>query len=422
MLDTVTAAPAPAAVLTPAPAAPATPGRARGSLHERTLALAEAVAAHRYELLEILVETATRTAAEDEINRSVRALAGAAWELERIRPPRYRRMSVFLPSNNVLYSYVLLGMIPSFYVDRIEVRPSSRTRPTAEAVHELLSRVCGSEATGHIEVVQATQKQFVASCASSEAIVFTGQFENGLDIMSRIGPQACFLVFGSGPNPVVIGPEAAPSAVQRSLITSRLYNSGQDCLSADLFFVHRSIIDDVLRGLRRALSAIPVTDRRLPGAVVSPLVYADAARAAETYIAESAGQVVHGGYTDAHSLLVEPTVLLHESCENLHPPEYFCPIYSLVPYDDAAEIERWAATPEERIRGMYASVFGEPRLTGPRLGTAAVLREVTTFDHEDGNRPFGGYGVQAGCVRGTDGELTARPLLLSAELTAWAQR
>src|SRR3954454_22710010 len=78
------------------------PGRSRngtdpGWLHERTLRLAEAVLTHRSTLLETLTETATRTAAEDEINRSVRALSGAAWEVARNNPHPTGRLAVFLP-------------------------------------------------------------------------------------------------------------------------------------------------------------------------------------------------------------------------------------------------------------------------------------------------------------------------------------
>jgi acyl-CoA reductase-like NAD-dependent aldehyde dehydrogenase len=391
-------------------------------LHDRTMELAESVLKNRHALLDLLVEISTRTAAEDEINRSVRAIAGAAWEVARNKPPRIARLSVFLPSNNVLYSYVLFGVIPSLYADQIQIRPSSRTRQTALAVHALLSKTCGFDGTDRISLVEGSQRNFVASCQQSDAVVFTGQFDNGVQVMQRIGERPCFLLFGSGPNPMIVGPEASPARVREALVCSRLYNSGQDCLCTDLVFVHRSVLRDVTEGLQATLRGIPITDRRAPGAVVTPLVYADAAREAESYIAEHADRVIFGGNADAGTLRVEPTVVLHESSVGLHPPEFFSPIFCLVPYDDPAEITRWAATPAEMDRGMYATVFGEPHLDAVRLGTAAILGEMTTFDHEDGNRPFGGHGVQAGSARGADGRLEARPLLLSAELAAWAAR
>ncbi|MWK37151.1 aldehyde dehydrogenase family protein [Actinomadura sp. J1-007] len=129
------------------------------------------------------------------------------------------------------------------------------------------------------------------------------------------------------------------------------------------------------------------------------LVYADAVKQAEAYINEHSDQVVFGGETDVSRLLVEPTVIVHDSDMELNPPEFFSPVFCIAPYDDVADLEAWANTEWESARGMYAAVFGESQLNGPRLGTAVVLRDQTTFDHEDGNKPFGGYGVSANSVR-----------------------
>ena len=393
-----------------------------GWLHERTLRLAEAVLTHRSALLDILTETATRTAAEDEINRSVRALAGAAWEVARNGPPRTGRLAVFLPSNNVLYSYVLFGLIPSLYCDEIVIRPSARTRATAFAVHALLATTCGPRVMERVRLVEESQRTFQTTCADADAVVFTGQYENGLEVMGKIGDRPLFLLFGSGPNPMIVGPQAAAERTTRAMLTSRLYNSGQDCLCSDLIFVHRSHLDAVVDDLKVALSAVRTVGRRSPGAVVAPLVYADAAEQAEKYISDHAERVVFGGRADSRTLRVDPTVILHDRSQQLHPPEFFSPIFCLTPYEDPSEIESWAFSPYELSRGMYASVFGEQRIDSRRLGTARVLRETTTFDHEDGNRPFGGHGPQAGAVRGPDGRLQARPLLLSAELAARGSR
>ncbi len=334
-------------------------------------------------------------------------------------PPRADRLAVFLPSNNVLYSYVLFGLVPSLYCDRVDIRPSSRTRETAFAVHDILSGACGPRLAERVRLVTATQRRFVESCAGADAVVFTGQYDNGLEVMKRIGPDTLFLGFGSGPNPLIVGPKAAPAAVTRALLTSRLYNSGQDCLCTDLVYVHSGRLDAVLRDLKNALDGIGVVDRRSPGAVLSPLVYSGAVKGAEDYIGKHTNLVVHGGRVDVESGVVEPAVIVHESWEPVHPPEFFSPVFCVRPYDDVAEILEWARSPRELARGMYATVFGEPRIEGTRLGTAEILRETTTFDHEDGNRPFGGHGVEAGFVRSRDGSLEARPLLLSAELARW---
>ena len=101
----------------------------------------------------------------------------------------------------------------------------------------------------------------------------------------------------------------------------------------------------------------------------------------------------------------------------MHRPIAFSPVFQVCAYDDPAQIAQWATTPEEMARGMYMTVYGEPELQSGVIGTSVVLRDCTTFDIEDGNRPFGGYGLHASSVH-EHGQLTARPLLVSAEFGA----
>ncbi|WP_311137772.1 hypothetical protein [Streptomyces sp. I6] len=120
------------------PAAAFPPGRARRRKHPPgrpatadTLVpgLAAAVLRHRNELLSVLTRVATAQAATDEVLRSLRALSGAPWELLRNAPRRLGRLATFLPSNNLLYSYVLFGVIPSLYADEVRLRPRRGWRP-----------------------------------------------------------------------------------------------------------------------------------------------------------------------------------------------------------------------------------------------------------------------------------------------------
>ncbi|MFC6881499.1 aldehyde dehydrogenase family protein [Actinomadura yumaensis] len=378
--------------------------------------MAKAMLGARERFLGILSRTADRVAAEDEFNRSVRALAGAAWEVARHRPPRIDHLAVFLPSNNVLYSCVLFGLIPSLYCDSIEMRPSSRVKDASRKVIELLRETCRPWISDRIRLIDLSQRAFTETCSCADAVIFTGQYENGVELMSRLSDKPLFLMFNSGPNPMIIGPQATPETTLRSLLISRLYNSGQDCLCADLVYVHRSILRGVTGQLSEMLRATANSESP-PGS----LVYADAVKQAEAYINEHSDQVVFGGETDVSRLLVEPTVIVHDSDMELNPPEFFSPVFCIAPYDDVADLEAWANTEWESARGMYAAVFGESQLNGPRLGTAVVLRDQTTFDHEDGNKPFGGYGVSANSVRLGDKRLHGRPLLLSAELAASAR-
>ncbi|MEV0184653.1 aldehyde dehydrogenase family protein [Streptomyces sp. NPDC050625] len=376
---------------------------------------------HRDELHDVLTRVATAQAASDELFRSLRALSGAPWEVLRNAPRRLGRLATFLPSNNLLYSYVLFGVIPSLYTDEVRIRPSARVAPAAMAVHEILGPHLRGPDGGRIVMEPVSQRRFLADCARSDAVVFTGQPDNGRAVAAELPGDALLLTFGSGPNPLVVGPEADPDAVCRTVLAARLYNSGQDCLCTDIVFVHRSLVREVVPRLAGALASIRVGERADPATRVAPLVYPDAVQEAAAFLSAYREFTVHGGRVDLARHVVEPTLLHLPWQDAFHPPEFFSPVVLTMAYDDPRQITRWLHSAEERARGMYVSVFGEPGLTGgTRIATSVVCEERITFDVEDGNRPFGGYGPLAGSVH-RHGTATGRPLLLSAEAATGAR-
>ncbi|MFJ9810787.1 aldehyde dehydrogenase family protein [Streptomyces sp. NPDC101158] len=387
-------------------------------MEELVPGIADTLLRHQSELHSVLTQVATARAATDEVFRSLRALAGAPWELERNAPRRLGRLAAFLPSNNLLYSYVLFGVIPSLYAEEVRIRPSARVAPAAMAVHEILAPPLRALGGGRIVMAPSSQREFLAECARCDAVVFTGRPDNGEAVAAHLSRDALLLTFGSGPNPVVIGPEADPDAVCRTVLDARLYNSGQDCLCPDIIFVHRSLARRVLPRLADALGGVRVGDRRDPGTRVAPLVYPDAVTDAAGFLARHHEFTIRGGRVDVARHLVEPTLLHLPWQDAFHPPELFSPIVLTMEYDDPRQIARWLHSAEESARGMYLSVLGEPALAGvPRIATSVICDERITFDVEDGNRPFGGYGPRAGSVR-RNGKITGRPLLLSAEAGA----
>jgi hypothetical protein len=62
---------------------------------DQTLDMAMAMLGARDSLVELLAGVATAQSADDEVRRSVRALAGARWELSRHRPGMVDRVTVF---------------------------------------------------------------------------------------------------------------------------------------------------------------------------------------------------------------------------------------------------------------------------------------------------------------------------------------
>ena len=380
-------------------------------------ALIDVMLRRQGELIDALTDIATHDSASDELHRSIQALAGARWELTRNRPDRLDLLGVFLPSNNILYSYTLMCLIPALYCRRIAIRPSSRVKGVIETVHEIIEPVVRARGKGRLALTRESQRHFVRSCGEADGVIFTGRYQNGLEIASRVSSRTKVLLFGSGPNPFVVGPEASTDTAVHDLLRSRLYNSGQDCLCPDVVFAHRSQINELVTHLGDRLARISTADRRDPEARVTPLVYDDAVEGAAEFLDRHRGQVRFGGTVDVAARTVAPSIVVDELHPGLRPPEFFSPVFQVCAYDDPAQIAQWAATPEEMARGMYMTVYGEPELQPGVVGTSVVHRDCTTFDIEDGNRPFGGYGLHASSVH-EHGRLTARPLLVSAEFGA----
>jgi acyl-CoA reductase-like NAD-dependent aldehyde dehydrogenase len=361
-----------------------------------------------------LVHIATHRAAVDEIARSLKALAGARWEIERNRPPHIDRLSVFLPSNNVLYSYVLFALLPLAFAREICLRPATKTRTAVRAVHERMAGALPRDAARRITLCETTQQQFVELSSGSDAVVFNGRYENALALSERLETEL-FLSFGSGPNPIVVGRDADLADVVGATVAARLYNSGQDCLAPDVVFVHATRYDAFLRELRARVAAVPVLPRGDEACVVGGLVYDDAYAGAKEFLHEHRSNVLAGGRCDDARMEMEPAIVAFDRFTPIHPPELFSPVFVIVRYDDARQIESWLHDHTERERGMYLSAYGEHAFVESRLATTTCLHGATALDVEDGNRALGGYGPRASFVR-SRGQIVARPLLLSAEL------
>ncbi|MFI6013457.1 aldehyde dehydrogenase family protein [Streptomyces sp. NPDC051243] len=376
---------------------------------------AEAVWRNRAELLATLETIATRKAAEEEVGYALSALRGATGELAAHRPRTIRELGVFLPSNNILYSYVLFGLIPALYSERIVMRPSQRAAEQAREIHRIMTGDPLLRGRVPVECVSLTQRQFLARCAESEAVVFNGRPENALDVGARVGRSTLFLAFGSGPNPLVVGPRGDVKQAAEDVVGTRMFNSGQDCLCPDVVLAHDDVADDLVTALREGVETIPVGPLADPHTVVAPLSYPDAVEQAAGFLDAHREYVLTGGRVDTGTGLVEPTVLDLPWDPAFSPPEFFAPIVCVMRYSSGDDVVRWLESPAETRRGMYVSVYGEPALRGDRVGTSVVLRGRTALDAEDGNQPLGGYGWEASHVS-LGGRVTPRPLLLSAEL------
>lgn len=392
---------------------------ARSATPDHLCALADVIEARRAEILAILTVISTRKAAEYEVDAAVAALRGAGAEVALHRPPRVSTIAVFLPSNVVLYSYVLYALVPSLYASRILIRPASHVRETVVRLHALLAPAHGLA----IELRDETQRQFVErTVPAAEVVVFAGAYQNAERIRAGLRRDQMLFFLGSGINPIVVTATADLEQAARGIVDIRLLNSGQDCLGPDAIWVERSAAGGLLAALDRRLDEVRYGAYHDSRTDYGDICYPGIVRDIADYLDRHQGRIHRGGRIHFRSRHIEPTVLVWDDARRMEIIEFFSPIFNIGLYDHEDVVVGALDAGQYHERAMGATVFGSTR----RLVSALSRRHTLTVDEtllavDDGNAPLGGRGAMANYIA-VDGVIHPEPILLSKGLAEYVPR
>ncbi|MGW8729454.1 aldehyde dehydrogenase family protein [Streptomyces sp. NPDC055808] len=361
-------------------------------------------------VMRILTEVSPHHTASAEIQSFLRTLDGAEEEIRRVRPGSVPLAAVFMPSNIPFYSYALYLLVGSLYSDRIIFRPSSETKSQMQRLHALLAPIHGLP----IELFELSQRKFVTGpVREADLIVFTGQYSNAEAIREGLAEDQLFLFFGHGINPFVIAPDADLAQAARDVTTIRLYNSGQDCFGPDVVFAPKGRTEDFVDLLSAELSSLRFGPNDEPGIDYGPIYYDSALVNCSDYLVRHARYIRHGGRIDLPSRRIEPTVLLWGFDDKMPLDEMFAPVFNVVAYPSARLLRERLASPFFSERALGAMVYGnDPETVKVLSQRHHTCVNHTLLDAEDGNRPFGGFGMRANYIS-YGGERHAEPLLMS---------
>ncbi|KEF08846.1 hypothetical protein DF17_00520 [Streptomyces rimosus] len=368
------------------------------------------VAANEDAVLSILTEISPHHTARAEIRSFLATLDGAEEEIRRTRPGCVPRAAVFTPSNIPLYSYALYMLVTSLYTDRITFRPSSEIKSQILRLHDLLAPVHGLP----IELFDLSQRKFVTGpVRDADLIVFTGNYSHAETVREGLAEDQLFLFFGRGINPFVIAPDADLKRAVHDLTSIRLYNSGQDCFGPDVVYAPQGRTEEFLDLLSAKLTSLRFGQNNDPAADYGPICYDSALVNCSDYLVRHARRIRHGGRIDLPSRKVEPTVLLWGFDDKIPLDEMFAPVFNVVAYPSARRLRERLASPYFSERALGAMVYGND----PETVKVLAKRHRTCVDHtlldaEDGNHPFGGFGLMANYLS-SGGERHAEPLLIS---------
>jgi aldehyde dehydrogenase (NAD+) len=397
-----------------ATAHPAARSLARAPHPERAAALdrvLQALSVPDPAVLEVLTEISSMRSARYEIEAARNTLLGAFAEVADNAPPRLRSAAVYMPSNVVLYSYILYLLVPSLYTDRLSFRPSRHVKDQTARIHQLLQPVHQLP----IELCDLSQRTFLEQEVDpADLVVFTGRYGNAEQIRPRLRKDQLMLFFGMGVNPFVVAPDAQIPDAARDLADVRLLNTGQDCLAPDAVFVHEDIADPFLEALVAELAARRYGPYRDPEADYGPLYYEEAFDEAVRFLTRWRRHIVHGGGIDAGPLRVDPTVVVRDDlsqARTVH--EFFAPVFNVFRYRDEGDLKEIFASNQYSERAMGASVYGTPGPVVTYLERKhTVTRNQTLVAVDDGNQPFGGRGRMANYAS-FGGSVHTEPILVS---------
>ncbi|WP_116209386.1 aldehyde dehydrogenase family protein [Streptomyces olivoreticuli] len=358
----------------------------------------------------ILTEISPHHTASAEIRSFLTTLDGAEEEIRRVRPGRVPLAAVFMPSNIPLYSYALYTLVASLYSDSITFRPSSEIKSQMQRLHALLAPVHGLP----IKLSELSQRKFVTGpVREADLIVFTGNYLNAETIREGLSEDQLFLFFGCGINPFVIAPDADLTRAAHDVTRIRLYNSGQDCFGPDVVFVPQGRTEEFIDLLSAKLASLRFGQNNDPAVDYGPIYYASALVNCSDYLVRHVSRIRHGGRIDLPARRIEPTVLLWDFDDKIPLDEMFAPVFNVVAYPSARRLRERLSNPYFSERALGAMVYGnDPETVNVLSKRHQTCVNHTLLDAEDGNRPFGGFGMMANYIS-YGGERHAEPLLMS---------
>ncbi len=368
------------------------------------------VAADKDAVLRILTEISPHHTADAEIQSFLATLDGAEEEIRRFRPGHVPSAAVFTPSNIPLYSYALHMLVASLYTDTITFRPSSAIQSQTRRLHSLLASVHRLP----IDMFELSRRKFVTGpVREADLVVFTGNYSNAETVREGLAEDQLFLFFGRGINPFVIAPDADLALAVHDVTKIRLHNSGQDCFGPDVVFAPQGRIEEFIDLLSAKLASLRFGPNSDPAVDYGPICYDSALVNCSDYLVRHVGHIRHGGRIDLLSRGIEPTVLLWGFDDKIPLDEMFAPVFNVVAYPSARRLRERLSSSYFSERALGAMVYGnDPETVKVLSKRHRTCVNHTLLDAEDGNRPFGGFGMMANYVS-YGGERHAEPLLMS---------
>ena len=247
----------------------------------------------------------------------------------------------------------------------IVIKPAELTPLSALALAELGKRAGIPD--GVINIVTADANQSIAIgktlCASPTVrhLSFTGSTEVGRILMEQCAPTVKKLALELGGHaPFIVFEDADIDAAVSGAMASKFRNSGQTCVCANRFYVHKKVQDAFVEKFAKALEIIKVGNGMQAGITQGPLIETAALEKVKKHVADALSKgatLVTGGKPSVEGKnFYEPTILSNVNSQMLITyEETFGPIAPIIPFESDEEVIKLANSSQFGLASYFYS-------------------------------------------------------------------
>lgn len=279
------------------------------------------------------------------------------------------------------------------------IKPAELTPLSALALAELAQRAGVPEGVINILTADADQSIVIGKtlCASPTVrhLSFTGSTEVGRILMAQCAPTVKKLALELGGHaPFIVFEDADIDAAVAGAMASKYRNSGQTCVCANRFYVHKNVLDQFVEKFAKAIQVIKVGNGMESGITQGPLIEQAALEKVERHVADAiskGAKLVSGGKRSSlGGTFYEPTILSNVTNDMLITyEETFGPVAPIIAFESDEEAIRLANNSQFGLASyFYSRDIGRVWKAAEALEYGIVGVNSGIISNEVG--PFGG--------------------------------
>ena len=281
------------------------------------------------------------------------------------------------------------------------LKPSEETSSTAVLLAEVMDEVGVPKGAFNLGLGRGkVVGDALTGAKGIDAVTFTGASNTGKQIMKSVAQSVKPISFElGGKNAAIVFADADLDKAIKGVTKSTFTNCGQVCLCTEKVFVHRSLFDRFVAGLKQAAQDIKIGYPLEKDVFIGPLVSKVHQQKVLSYYQlakEEGATVVTGGgvpiFNDErdNGCFIEPTIITGlDDNARVNQEEIFGPICHISIFDEENEVIRRL---NDTDYGLAASIWTEnlsrAHRVAPQLDVGLVW--VNTWFLRDLRAPFGG--------------------------------